>query len=68
MVNKNTITNTQNKPKVSNAKVTLTLKKHLKSGELKVMTLSLLQKMQNDKVVGTTKNKKMVQLLLITSL
>ena len=32
---KNTITNTQNKPKVSNAKVTLNLKKAFEGGELK---------------------------------
>ncbi|MDN5033250.1 MULTISPECIES: Spy0128 family protein [unclassified Streptococcus] len=55
---KNTITNTQNKPKVSNAKVTLTLKKAFEGGELKGDDFEFVAKDANDKVVGTTKNKK----------
>lgn len=55
---KNTITNTQNKPKVSNAKVTLTLKKAFEGGELKGDDFEFVAKDSNDKVVGTTKNKK----------
>ena len=59
MVNKkNTITNTQNKPKVSNAKVTLNLKKAFEGGELKGDDFEFVAKDSNDKVVGTTKNKK----------
>ena len=55
---KNTITNTQNKPKVSNAKVTLKLKKTFEGGELKGDDFEFVAKDSNDKVVGTTKNKK----------
>lgn len=55
---KNTITNTQNKPKVSNAKVTLNLKKTFEGGELKGDDFEFVAKDSNDKVVGTTKNKK----------
>ena len=55
---KNTITNTQNKPKVSNAKVTLKLKKAFEGGELKGDDFEFVAKDANDKVVGTTKNKK----------
>ena len=55
---KNTITNTQNKPKVSNAKVTLKLKKAFEGGELKGDDFEFVAKDSNDKVVGTAKNKK----------
>ena len=55
---KNTITNTQNKPKVSNAKVTLNLKKVFEGGELKGDDFEFVAKDSNDKVVGTAKNKK----------
>ena len=55
---KNTITNTQNKPKVSNAKVTLNLKKAFEGGELKGDDFEFVAKDSNDKVVGTAKNKK----------
>ena len=55
---KNTITNTQNKPKVSNAKVTLNLKKAFEGGELKGNDFEFVAKDSNDKVVGTAKNKK----------
>lgn len=55
---KNTITNTQNKPKVSNTKVTLNLKKAFEGGELKGDDFEFVAKDSNDKVVGTTKNKK----------
>ena len=54
---KNTITNTQNKPKVSNAKVTLKLKKVFEGGELKGDDFEFVAKDSNDKVVGTAKNK-----------
>ena len=54
---KNTITNTQNKPKVSNAKVTLNLKKAFEGGELKGDDFEFVAKDANDKVVGTAKNK-----------
>jgi len=54
---KNTITNTQNKPKVSNAKVTLNLKKAFEGGELKGDDFEFVAKDSNDQVVGTTKNK-----------
>lgn len=54
---KNTITNTQNKPKVSNAKVTLKLKKAFEGGELKGDDFEFVAKDSNDKVVGTAKNK-----------
>lgn len=55
---KNTITNTQNKPKVSNAKVTLNLQKAFEGGELKGDDFEFVAKDPNDKVVGTAKNKK----------
>lgn len=55
---KNTITNTQNKPKVSNAKVTLNLKKAFEGGELKVDDFEFVAKDANDQVVGTAKNQK----------
>lgn len=55
---KNTITNTQNKPKVSNAKVTLNLQKVFEGGELKGDDFEFVAKDSNDKVVGTAKNKK----------
>ena len=55
---KNTITNTQNKPKVSNAKVTLNLKKEFEGGELKGDDFEFVAKDSNDKVVATAKNKK----------
>ena len=54
---KNTITNTQNKPKVSNAKVTLNLKKEFEGGELKGDDFEFVAKDSNDKVVATAKNK-----------
>lgn len=55
---KNTITNTQNKPKVSNAKVTLNLKKEFEGGELKGDDFEFVAKDANDKVVATAKNQK----------
>ena len=55
---KNTINNTQNKPKVSNAKVTLNLKKAFEGGELKGDDFEFVAKDSNDQVVGTAKNKK----------
>ena len=55
---KNTITNTQNKPKVSNAKVTLNLKKAFEGGELKGDDFEFVAKDANDKVVATAKNQK----------
>jgi len=55
---KNTITNTQNKPKVSNAKVTLKLKKAFEGGELKGDDFEFVAKDANDQVVGTAKNQK----------
>ena len=55
---KNTITNTQNKPKVSNTKVTLNLQKAFEGGELKGDDFEFVAKDSNDKVVGTAKNKK----------
>ena len=55
---KNTITNTQNKPKVSNAKVTLNLKKAFEGGELKGDDFEFVAKDSNDKVVATAKNQK----------
>ena len=55
---KNTITNTQNKPKVSNAKVTLNLQKAFEGGELKGDDFEFVAKDANDKVVGTAKNQK----------
>lgn len=55
---KNTITNTQNKPKVSNAKVTLNLKKTFEGGELKGDDFEFVAKDANDQVVATAKNQK----------
>ena len=55
---KNTITNTQNKPKVSNAKVNLKLKKAFEGGELKGDDFEFVAKDSNDQVVGTAKNNK----------
>ena len=55
---KNTIINTQNKPKVSNAKVTLNLKKAFEGGELKGDDFEFVAKDANDQVVGTAKNQK----------
>ena len=55
---KNTITNTQNKPKVSNAKVTLNLKKAFEGGELKGDDFEFVAKDANDQIVGTAKNQK----------
>ena len=55
---KNTITNTQNKQKVSNAKVTLNLKKAFEGGELKGDDFEFVAKDANDQVVGTAKNQK----------
>ena len=55
---KNTITNTQNKPKVSNAKMTLKLKKAFEGGELKGDDFEFVAKDSNDQVVGTAKNNK----------
>lgn len=55
---KNTITNTQNKPKVSNAKVTLNLKKAFEGGELKGDDFEFVAKDANDQVVDTAKNQK----------
>ena len=55
---KNTITNTQNKPKVSNAKVTLNLKKAFEGGELKGDDFEFVAKDANDQVVATAKNQK----------
>lgn len=55
---KNTITNTQNKPKVSNAKVTLNLQKAFEGGELKGDDFEFVAKDANDKVVATAKNQK----------
>ena len=52
------VVNTSNKPKVSNAKVTLKLKKAFEGGELKGDDFEFVAKDSNDKVVGTTKNKK----------
>ena len=55
---KNTITNTQNKPQVSNAKVTLNLKKAFEGGELKGDDFEFVAKDANDKIVATAKNQK----------
>ena len=52
------VVNTSTKPKVSNAKVTLNLKKAFEGGELKGDDFEFVAKDSNDKVVGTTKNKK----------
>ena len=51
------VVNTSNKPKVSNAKVTLNLKKAFEGGELKGDDFEFVAKDSNDKVVGTAKNK-----------
>ena len=52
------VVNTSNKPKVSNAKVTLKLNKAFEGGELKGDDFEFVAKDSNNKVVGTTKNKK----------
>ena len=52
------VVNTSTKPKVSNAKVTLNLKKVFEGGELKGDDFEFVAKDSNDKVVGTAKNKK----------
>ena len=51
------VVNTSTKPKVSNAKVTLNLKKVFEGGELKGDDFEFVAKDANDKVVGTAKNK-----------
>lgn len=51
------VVNTSTKPKVSNAKVTLNLKKAFEGGELKGDDFEFVAKDSNDKVVGTAKNK-----------
>ena len=51
------VVNTSTKPKVSNAKVTLKLKKAFEGGELKGDDFEFVAKDANDKVVGTAKNK-----------
>ena len=51
------VVNTSNKPKVSNAKVTLNLKKEFEGGELKGDDFEFVAKDSNNKVVGTAKNK-----------
>ena len=52
------VVNTSNKPKVSNAKVTLNLKKAFEGGELKGDDFEFVAKDANDKVVATAKNQK----------
>ena len=52
------VVNTSTKPKVSNAKVTLNLKKAFEGGELKGDDFEFVAKDSNDKVVATAKNKK----------
>ena len=52
------VVNTSNKPKVSNAKVTLNLKKEFEGGELKGDDFEFVAKDSTDKVVGTAKNTK----------
>lgn len=52
------VVNTSNKPKVSNAKVTLNLKKAFEGGELKGDDFEFVAKDSNDKVVATAKNQK----------
>ena len=52
------VVNTSTKPKVSNAKVTLNLKKAFEGGELKGDDFEFVAKDSNDKVVGTAKNTK----------
>lgn len=52
------VVNTSNKPKVSNAKVTLNLKKVFEGGELKGDDFEFVAKDSTDKVVGTAKNQK----------
>ena len=51
------VINTSTKPKVSNAKVTLNLKKAFEGGELKGDDFEFVAKDSNNKVVGTAKNK-----------
>ena len=51
------VVNTSTKPKVSNAKVTLNLKKAFEGGELKGDDFEFVAKDSNNKVVGTAKNK-----------
>ena len=51
------VVNTSNKPKISNAKVILNLKKAFEGGELKGDDFEFVAKDSNDQVVGTTKNK-----------
>ena len=52
------VVNTSNKPKVSNAKVTLNLKKAFEGGELKGDDFEFVAKDSSDKVVGKAKNQK----------
>ena len=52
------VINTSTKPKVSNAKVTLNLKKAFEGGELKGDDFEFVAKDSNNKVVGTAKNTK----------
>ena len=52
------VVNTSTKPKVSNAKVTLNLKKAFEGGELKGDDFEFVAKDSTDKVVGTAKNTK----------
>lgn len=52
------VVNTSNKPKVSNAKVTLNLKKEFEGGELKGDDFEFVAKDSNDKVVAKAKNQK----------
>ena len=52
------VVNTSTKPKVSNAKVTLNLKKAFEGGELKGDDFEFVAKDSSDKVVGTAKNTK----------
>ena len=51
------VVNTSTKPKVSNAKVTLNLKKSFEGGELKGDDFEFVAKDSSGKVVGTAKNK-----------
>lgn len=52
------VVNTSTKPKVSNAKVTLNLKKAFEGGELKGDDFEFVAKDSSDKVVGKAKNQK----------
>ena len=52
------VVNTSNKPKVSNANVTLNLKKEFEGGELKGDDFEFVAKDSNDKVVAKAKNQK----------